>query len=304
MVMPAITMRVGHGAAALAHTENVPGETIAHIARVFAAHGEAEIMSEPLLKEAVAANGCSPGYAYYLIDAVANAVADAASDADADTVGDISDIVNNIMDSVGDAGDAKDAGDTADAGGININDSGGAGDTGGGADKKPDVGDLMPAAVDDVQDKIRQLFNSEGPETASIDVGMSAFAEGGPDLDERDTPFDLPDHVLTSTLADIYYQQGQPQLALHIYERLALRNPDDRRLQAKIEEIKDVLLEADSGGGGEAPAVKAESAEKPEKAPSGRKKKGAGTKDDRRPLAGVKIKKKDGGPKKSARGKS
>jgi hypothetical protein len=161
-------------------------------------------------------------------------------------------------------------------------------------------------SVDDVQDKIRQLFLEESSDPDSgmdsgIDSvhGVSGAALGtavghdsifaGPD--ERDTPFDLPDHVLTSTLADIYYQQGQPQLALHIYERLVLRDPADTRLLAKVDEIRGVLRQL--GEGGTAAPVEAVRPEKAPSASSGRKKKApvAAARADTRPLAGVKIKK-------------
>jgi hypothetical protein len=93
---------------------------------------------------------------------------------------------------------------------------------------------------DDVQEKIRQLFKSGVSETETIDLGTS-FGEN--EIDERDAAaaLELPDHVLTPTLADIYFQQGQPKLSLQIYERLALRDPKDPRLQSKIQEIKDFL---------------------------------------------------------------
>jgi tetratricopeptide (TPR) repeat protein len=166
--------------------------------------------------------------------------------------------------------------------------------------------DFRPAAVDpveDAQDKIRQVFMKENSEVAAA-LGAEEPLDGAPDAygaamtvpDERDTPFDLPDDVLTSTLADIYYQQGQPRLALHIYERLALRDPSDARLLAKAEEIRGALLLLGEGG---APAFTPPpppppAAVKPEKAPvasSGRKKKGAAAREDVRPLAGVRIKK-------------
>jgi len=171
---------------------------------------------------------------------------------------------------------------------------------------------------DDVEERLRQMFLDESRDTEpplgsgldpldDTDAGVGIVAgtgaavadavavPGGVEIkgpDERDTPFDLPDHVLTSTLADIYYQQGQPQLALHIYERLALRDPGDKRLLAKIEEIRGVLQQLGEGG----TAAPAE-AVRPEKAPSassGRKKKaddGGTPRSDVRPLAGVRIKK-------------
>jgi len=166
---------------------------------------------------------------------------------------------------------------------------------------QPDTADAEPYRVseDDVQEKIRQLFNSEDSGIAHIDVGAD-FADTA--LDERDAPFDLPDHVLTPTLADIYFQQGQPRLALHIYERLALKDPEDERLAAKIQEIKDVLLQFPDS---EPPPPRKRVTERIQKVAAGktagRKKKGAELKEDRRPLAGVRIKKKDSGTPKSKR---
>jgi tetratricopeptide (TPR) repeat protein len=93
---------------------------------------------------------------------------------------------------------------------------------------------------DDVQEKIRQLFKSGVSETEIIDTGAS-FGESEIDERDADAALELPDHVLTPTLADIYFQQGQPKLSLQIYERLSLRDPKDNRLQAKIQEIKDFL---------------------------------------------------------------
>jgi pyrroline-5-carboxylate reductase len=75
-VMPTIGMSVGHGAAAVAHTPNVPTQALADILRIFTSTGEAAILKEPLLREAVAANGCSPGYAFYIMEALAKAVAE------------------------------------------------------------------------------------------------------------------------------------------------------------------------------------------------------------------------------------
>ena len=53
-----------------------------------------------------------------------------------------------------------------------------------------------------------------------------------------DAQYSIPDHVLTPTLADIYYQQGQPKLALQIYNRLLESDPDNERVVARIREIE------------------------------------------------------------------
>jgi hypothetical protein len=48
----------------------------------------------------------------------------------------------------------------------------------------------------------------------------------------------IPDHVLTPTLADIYYHQGQPQLALHIFRRLLQLHPDNARIASRLADIE------------------------------------------------------------------
>ncbi|MDR0330317.1 MAG: tetratricopeptide repeat protein [Chitinispirillales bacterium] len=171
--------------------------------------------------------------------------------------------------------------------------------------------DAATAPMGDAQEKIRELFSGGELAAGSLDIGLGGGDADG-NFDERDTPFDLPDHVLTSTLADIYYQQGQPQLALHIYERLASRDPSDTRLLDKIDEIKGLLLQSGEGGY-EPPLTVGTPPEKANAASSERKKKGAGGKAaggkaagdgaaGARPLAGVRIKK-DAPTKKGKRAK-
>jgi hypothetical protein len=171
------------------------------------------------------------------------------------------------------------------------------------AAESQDAGEPYKLSEDDAQDKIRQLFKAEDSEPARIDVGADV---GDSEPDERDAPFDLPDHVLTPTLADIYLQQGQPRLALHIYERLALRDPGDERLAAKIQDIHDILLQLPEPEPPPVPPVKKSVTKKTQKTTgtktaAERKKKGDEPKEDRRPLAGVRIKKKDSGTSKSKR---
>jgi hypothetical protein len=48
----------------------------------------------------------------------------------------------------------------------------------------------------------------------------------------------IPDHVITPTLADIYYQQGQPRLALRIYRRILDHDPENPRIVSRIAEIE------------------------------------------------------------------
>jgi hypothetical protein len=106
--------------------------------------------------------------------------------------------------------------------------------------------------------------------------------------------YSIPDHVLTPTLADIYYQQGQPRLALQIYSRLLEADPDNDKLANRIQEIKSALASQetgetammDSGKKNEA-SSRSEPAEEPAREAAGRKKTDIG----RKPLSGVRIKK-------------
>ena len=70
-VMPTICMKAGHGATTVAHTDNVPADTLSYMLEIFYATGEAIMVDEPLIKELVAVNGCMPGYALYMLDAFA-----------------------------------------------------------------------------------------------------------------------------------------------------------------------------------------------------------------------------------------
>jgi len=64
---------------------------------------------------------------------------------------------------------------------------------------------------------------------------LEADAENG--LSDSES-YSIPDHVLTPTLADIYYQQGQPQLAIQIYERILQRDGGNERIRQRIEQIR------------------------------------------------------------------
>ena len=69
---------------------------------------------------------------------------------------------------------------------------------------------------------------------------------------ESDRLYSIPDHVLTPTLADIYFQQGQPNLAVQIYSRLLERDPDNEKIARRLDEIKKCISDGsapDAAGG-------------------------------------------------------
>jgi tetratricopeptide (TPR) repeat protein len=128
--------------------------------------------------------------------------------------------------------------------------------------------------------------------TAEADAAAQTQAIAGADANAQ---YSIPDHVLTPTLADIYYQQGQPKLALQIYNRLLDADPDNDKLAKRTREIQDFIASQeagettmmDSGKKNSAP-VRPETAEAPAR--------GAAQEDrkadrGRKPLSGVRIKK-------------
>ncbi|MBN1600527.1 MAG: hypothetical protein JW915_02910 [Chitinispirillaceae bacterium] len=110
------------------------------------------------------------------------------------------------------------------------------------------------------------------------------------EIDEKDTPYNIPDHVLTPTLADIYFQQGQYQLALQIYSRLSEKDPDNDRLQSRIIEIK-TCIEQNQNENSEIRSFNPLS-KNDKKSSTRTSMKENPLKSDSRPLAGVRISKK------------
>jgi len=100
---------------------------------------------------------------------------------------------------------------------------------------------------------------------------------------ESDRLYSIPDHVLTPTLADIYFQQGQPNLAVQIYSRLLERDPDNEKIARRLDEIKKCISD---GSAPMPPEAVQKSDSKPSRRPHPKK-----TKDGGKPLEGVRIKK-------------
>jgi hypothetical protein len=102
-----------------------------------------------------------------------------------------------------------------------------------------------PPHVKDLE--MRQELPERGyePEKSAVSVeeaGKSAshFIPGKPDDDRLNA---IPDHVLTPTLADIYFQQGQPHLAVQIYSRLLNKDPENEKIAKRLEHIKQFITD-------------------------------------------------------------
>ena len=140
-------------------------------------------------------------------------------------------------------------------------------------------------------------------EEIAADTGVAQATDETVIVDKRDKPFDIPDHVLTPTLADIYFQQGQHRLALQIYSRLSERDPDNEKLAARMEEIRGAIDESENSGEQETGggARGGTGSRKSATGTSSKKRAAAQGAMDERPLAGVRIKKRIKNARKNAR---
>ena len=115
--------------------------------------------------------------------------------------------------------------------------------------------------------------------------------ESAAEIDSRDKPYSIPDHVITPTLADIYFQQGQPRLALQIISRLHEKDPDNEQISRRFHEIQDAISQGTAPEPPPPPeAIKLSRQQRPRSVSSTSRRRKPRTVDTR-PLAGVKIKK-------------
>jgi len=161
-------------------------------------------------------------------------------------------------------------------------------------DDDSDEGDAVLPAV--------ELYEECAPEAESV-AAVTTETDGVAKIDSRDEPFDIPDHVLTPTLADIYFQQGQHHLALQIYGRLLEREPDNERMNARILEIWQEMERADASVNPADSQQKTQRSGKSSARKSGKKRSSSGKPLDTRPLAGVRIKKRKSNGQTSSRRK-
>jgi tetratricopeptide (TPR) repeat protein len=88
-----------------------------------------------------------------------------------------------------------------------------------------------PAEQEPPVEAAAPVYAEAGPET-----GEGVEEEAGdvaPPPEQKDTP-----EIATSTLAELYYAQGQTEEAIRTYEKVLAENPDNARAQARLEELK------------------------------------------------------------------
>lgn len=111
------------------------------------------------------------------------------------------------------------------------------------SDSENSMDDNEPQEIFDNQENSYQIDTSDMHTAFSANVNDEQLGEPENNarmstIDSRDKIYSIPDHVLTPTLADIYYQQGQYQLALQIYSRLIEKDPSNLNLQERHDEIR------------------------------------------------------------------
>jgi tetratricopeptide (TPR) repeat protein len=134
------------------------------------------------------------------------------------------------------------------------------------ADEYQDQGDFMLAELEDTMDSNEAQKSFDNKESTvpfdnsgvqsnfleNVNDGQNEGADNNAPLngiDTRDKPYSIPDHVLTPTLADIYFQQGQYHLALQIYSRLIEKDPSNLNLQDRYDEIQTQLASQENQPG-------------------------------------------------------
>jgi hypothetical protein len=118
------------------------------------------------------------------------------------------------------------------------------------------------------------------------------------EVEANESPYDIPDHVLTPTLADLYFQQGQPSLALSIYRRLLEKSGgENEKFKKRINEIEKAVADGTAMNGlpnEPAPLPADKKTMTPPAAARARphlKKHAGATGEKVRPLSGVRLKK-------------
>jgi hypothetical protein len=168
--------------------------------------------------------------------------------------------------------------------------------------------DTAAAASPDEDDQKSRAETAPGHARAAIsqdtseDMGSNASPARVEDTtqEEDELLHSIPDHVLTPTLADLYYQQGQTGLARNVFQRLLQRNPDNEKIKQRLREIEQGGEQPQhddtaSGGavtndGGQSETYESQARQARRKRGKARKKNAQARRAGNKPLKGVRIK--------------
>ena len=99
----------------------------------------------------------------------------------------------------------------------------------------------------ELKDFLNELSAGDQPvELKEIVDEYSDFKSGVSTLNENADVEEA--EIVSSTLADLYYEQGHYNDSLELYEKLLLNNPGDKRIIERIEKIKSLHVKANGQG--------------------------------------------------------
>ncbi len=99
----------------------------------------------------------------------------------------------------------------------------------------------------ELKDFLNELSAGDQPvELKDVVDEYSDFKSGVSSLNEKADVEEA--EIVSSTLADLYYEQGHYNDSLELYEKLLLNNPGDKRIIERIEKIKSLHVKTDGQG--------------------------------------------------------
>jgi HD-GYP domain-containing protein (c-di-GMP phosphodiesterase class II) len=99
--------------------------------------------------------------------------------------------------------------------------------------QRPD--DALAQRIDELSRRVGPASSSQ---TAATEGGSDGESSRGATNGGVASGASEPDEVVTETIAELYARQGLYERAAAVYRELLDRNPDDRRLRAKLEELE------------------------------------------------------------------
>lgn len=97
------------------------------------------------------------------------------------------------------------------------------------------------------EDALHLLDTLKPPEIAPITEPEATIEEVAPtveEVEEREAESleeEAPPEIATLTLAEIYFDQGQIQEAIDIYEKVVAQNPENNHSKQRLDELKDMM---------------------------------------------------------------
>ena len=100
----------------------------------------------------------------------------------------------------------------------------------------------------ELKDFLIELKSGEQPVELKDIVDEYSDFKSGSVTEVNNISSDSETEIVSSTLADLYYEQGHYGDSLEIYNKLLINNPQDKRIIERIEKIKSLDMRSDGQG--------------------------------------------------------